>query len=50
MRGLALARQALVAPATGQGSDALLAERERLALEADARRRRQGCLPLPRGE
>ena len=50
VRGLALARQALEAQATGQGSDALLAERERLALEADARSRRQCCLPLRQGD
>lgn len=46
MRGMAAALAVLSAPATGQGSDALLAERERLAREADATARRQGELRL----
>ncbi|HEY4531515.1 MAG TPA: hypothetical protein VIG97_14530 [Luteimonas sp.] len=46
LRGLAEAVAALSAPVTGQGSDALLAERERLARAADAAARRQGELPL----
>lgn len=46
MRGVAEALAALAAPSTGQGSDALLADRERLAREADAMARRQGELGL----
>lgn len=44
MRGMAAARAVLSAPVTGQGSDALLAERERLAREAASTRQRE--LPL----
>ena len=50
LRGVDLARQALLAPVTGQGADVLLAERQRLEIEADAHRRRQRCLPLRQGE
>ncbi len=50
MRGLQAAMSALYAMTTEQSSEALLAERARLARDADAGRRRQGCLPLPQGE
>ncbi|MBD7987127.1 hypothetical protein H9645_03705 [Luteimonas sp. Sa2BVA3] len=46
MRGMAAALAVLSAPVTEQGSDALLAERERLAREAEATARRQGELRL----
>ena len=50
LRGVDLARQALLAPATGQGPDVLLAERRRLEIEAEQQQRRQCCLPLRQGE
>ena len=46
MRGIAEALSAMAAPTAGQGSDALLAEREQLAREADAAARKQGELHL----
>ena len=46
VRGLAAAMEALASPVAGQGSEALMAERERLALAADTAARRQAELPL----
>ncbi len=47
-RGLAAALQALDAPAPELTTDELLAERERLRVEAEAARQRQGVLRLGR--
>lgn len=48
-RGLAELRDALASDVPGPTGDAALAERERLAVEADAQRRRQGVLVLRGG-